>query len=347
MDNELLDKDTNGRGTYPTLRIAGLLIIVNVEYTNTEDGLAQFPEEREVSATITLRAEKALWAGAGASFQYLTSPYTGTYTAFSAYRQGVVFEIRGTGKVYALATIYLITTLAAGLVLLSAANTIADGIAFSEVAPRWIKSMTEKMRIKKKDESVISGQAMARTKASGRIYKVKRNELISERSAQVEFGLNAAIAAAQFKMLDTDGKGHITADDLVRQLGRVGVIPESQARNVARATFDNLLHMEDEAGNRELVKIRSHIRDKTIRKGSFAGMHAKEAMAADQELDFSDFVDLMCSSAFKFEDFEDEIIKQDAKPTDVEAAAAAPAQEPPAEVEAASAESDAASVQPM
>ena len=83
--------------------------------------------------------------------------------------------------------------------------------------------MLERRRIKKKDESVISGQAMARTKASGRIYKVKRNELISERSAQVEFGLNAAIAAAQFKMLDTDGKGHITADDLMRQLGRVGV----------------------------------------------------------------------------------------------------------------------------
>ena len=70
----------------------------------------------------------------------------------------------------------------------------------------------------------------------------KREELASQRSEFANLGLQSALAAMQFHAMDTSQDGMLEIEDLVRIFARIDGITPEKARNMAHATFDNIVH---------------------------------------------------------------------------------------------------------
>ena len=131
--NPNLSPDWNDPTKNVHLRIAGVGLEVDLEYSNTnEEGqpdplqviLGKAPQMR---AVISIKANNRTWAGPGPSItwpQYPSGPSKSqTYHKVTRYRQGVVVKfVSLSSKIYEFDVMYLVTALCNAIVILTFAN---------------------------------------------------------------------------------------------------------------------------------------------------------------------------------------------------------------------------------
>lgn len=205
-------------GEHPRVRTSGVTVTVTVTYDNTGPGGKPEYHKRKVDAEVDVEAEMS-WAGAGPVTHFETYPKEAwgnqTFEKFYRYRQGVHFQFRGAGLVYRMEWLYLVNTLVASLVLLSAADTIATFFALY-----CMKSVSQMIRFDTREKFSVDGR-------------------------NAELGMKAAIAAAQFDRLDDDDNGMIELEDLVRAFARIPGVEFEQAAAVAQLVL-NISNDEDD-----------------------------------------------------------------------------------------------------
>jgi hypothetical protein len=205
----------------PRFRTTGVVLHMDVSYSNREGG--QVPlSNQNISAEISVRAETKSWAGDGprvAWIEYPTgAPGSRTYHKVIQYRQGVQFQFRSTGRLYAFDFQTFIGVIVSAIVLFKVAGTITDYVAFYLIC--------------------CGGQsAMLRRIRAGNVSK-------DEEVARV--GMRAALAATQFRHFDANNDGRLTTEDLVRVFAMVDGVTLEKAHAIARRVLDHAEKKGDE-----------------------------------------------------------------------------------------------------
>lgn len=206
----------------PRFRTTGVVLHMDVSYSNRLEGGRVAPSNSNISAAISVRAETKSWAGDGprvAWIEYPTgAPGSRTYHKVIQYRQGVQFQFRSTGRVYAFDVQYFIGVIVSAIVLFKVAGTITDYVAFYLIC--------------------CGGQsAMLRRIRAGNVSK-------DEEVARV--GMRAALAATQFRHFDANNDGRLTTEDLVRVFAMVDGVTLEKAHAIARRVLDHAEKKGDE-----------------------------------------------------------------------------------------------------
>ena len=206
----------------PRFRTTGVVLHMDVSYSNRLEGGRVAPSNSNISAAISVRAETKSWAGDGprvAWIEYPTgAPGSRTYHKVIQYRQGVQFQFRSTGRVYAFDVQYFIGVIVSAIVLFKVAATITDYVAFYLIC--------------------CGGQsAMLRRIRAGNVSK-------DEEVARV--GMRAALAATQFRHFDANNDGRLTTEDLVRVFAMVDGVTLEKAHAIARRVLDHAEKKGDE-----------------------------------------------------------------------------------------------------
>ena len=134
------------------------------------------------------------------------------------YRQGVQFQFRSTGRLYAFDIQTFLGVIVSAIVLFKVAGTITDYVAFYLIC--------------------CGGQsAMLRRIRAGNVSK-------DEEVARV--GMRAALAATQFRHFDANNDGRLTTEDLVRVFAMVDGVTLEKAHAIARRVLDHAEKKGDE-----------------------------------------------------------------------------------------------------
>jgi hypothetical protein len=211
---------------YPRFRTTGASVELEIKYTNTENERAQAGNHEKVKATITAIVQTGAWSSVGAQVYYNKYPTVAAgqpadstvkdWWLSSRYKQGIMVSMKSTGVVYTFDIVYLVQALVTGLVLLKAANTIADFVAFNLLP---------------------GGQST--------VLANKRAETVSKKSEFAEMGLKAALAAFQFGFFDRDHNGTVEAMDICRAFANLEgpkgkpVVEPEQAHAIATAIMSD------------------------------------------------------------------------------------------------------------
>ena len=211
-----------GAGCAPRFRTTGVVLHMDVSYSNRleDDRVPLF--NSNISAKISVRAETKSWAGDGprvAWIEYPTgAPGSRTYHKVIQYRQGVQFQFRSTGRLYTFEIQYFVGVIVSAIVLFKVAGTITDYVAFYLIC--------------------CGGQsAMLRRIRAGNVSK-------DEEVARV--GMRAALAATQFRHFDANNDGRLTTEDLVRVFAMVDGVTLEKAHAIARRVLDHAEKKGDE-----------------------------------------------------------------------------------------------------
>ena len=146
------------------------------------------------------------------------------------YRQGVQFQFRSTGRLYAFDIQTFLGVIVSAIVLFKVAGTITDYVAFYLIC--------------------CGGQsAMLRRIRAGNVSK-------DEEVARV--GMRAALAATQFRHFDANNDGRLTTEDLVRVFAMVDGVTLEQAHAIARRVLD---HAEKKGDEGLTYKVRAQLED--------------------------------------------------------------------------------------
>jgi len=195
---------------FPRFRTSGLLLNVDLEYSNLRNSRAKVQFNRDVNAKMKVVRVEVGWAGMGPQTYLLEVPIlnsAGVKTASTLirYRQGVVIEFVPKGFLYKLDYYHLLTTLIATFVLLNIAGVIVDAVTFY-MLPNGISTVLQN----------------------------KRAERISKKTAFAQLGLKAAIAVEWFRTLDTNSTGSIGVEELVKVFGHISSVSKDNALMMAR-----------------------------------------------------------------------------------------------------------------
>ena len=201
--NSIVSPDVYDSTKYPRIRTTGVIVEVNIEYSNLD------PETRkagwyneQVFAAVHPTARANTWAGDGPVTvwnQYPTGAVGGKYfDKVETYRQGVIFKFYATGRLYRFDWFYLLSSLVNALVLLGSANTVA----------------------------VMYAQFLA---PDAMLIKNSTREQFKYEQHLAEIGMKAALTVGSFVQLDSSSDGQLDMEELVEAFARIPGMSFEQA----------------------------------------------------------------------------------------------------------------------
>lgn len=204
-------------------RFSGVMLNIDLSYTNTDKVSGQATSAPHVHAVIRVDASTKTYAGPGPQVHwemYPRGPATEqTYHKVTRYRQGIIASFNaGSSKIYAFDFNYLITTLTSALVLLGLAGTVTRFVAFY----------------------FLGGLS--------NLIKHAAAEPLSKSDVLTQIGTRLVLSALNFDKMDDNNSGTIGHEELVKVLAKT----DSMDFDTAYATAHYLMHHADKAGNRTL-----------------------------------------------------------------------------------------------
>ena len=188
---------------------------MTIEYSNLDPTTGKAGWfNREVHATMRPKPRIGQWAGDGPLTTWNTHPAgpvgSKSYDKVESYRQGAIFQFRATGLFYRFDFYYVYAMLISGLVLLSAAKTVAETYAMY-FAPNALM-------IRNRTRDVFE---------------------LDQRFSDI--GLKAAVAASAFDAIDKGADNTIECHDLCASFAKIPNINFEQAWAVVCRPCSKLL----------------------------------------------------------------------------------------------------------